>query len=62
MRKMRDQGRIKGIDSDIWDENDDAVIAPNIAKCVDRIYPETIRGEQKWLWFLQTDPAPPPNR
>jgi hypothetical protein len=20
-----------------------------------------IRGERKWLWFLQTEPAPPPN-
>jgi hypothetical protein len=20
-----------------------------------------IRGEPKWMWFLQTEPAPPPN-
>jgi hypothetical protein len=26
-----------------------------------RIYPEVIRGEPKWMWFLQTEPAPPPN-
>jgi hypothetical protein len=24
--------------------------------------PELIHGERKWLWFLQTEPAPPPNR
>jgi hypothetical protein len=25
---------------------------------VGRIYPEIIKGEPKWLWFLQTEPAP----
>jgi hypothetical protein len=29
---------------------------------VGRIYPELIHGKRKWLWFLQTEPAPPPNR
>ena len=28
---------------------------------VGRIYLETIHGEARWLWFLQTVPAPPPN-
>jgi hypothetical protein len=28
---------------------------------VGRIYPEIIKGEPRWLWFLQTEPAPPPN-
>jgi hypothetical protein len=23
---------------------------------------QRIHGEMKWLWFLQTDPAPPPNK
>jgi hypothetical protein len=25
---------------------------------VGRIYPEIIKGEPKWLWFLRTEPAP----
>jgi hypothetical protein len=28
---------------------------------VGRIYRELIHGEPKWLWFLQTDSATPPN-
>jgi hypothetical protein len=28
---------------------------------VGRIYPEIIQGKPKWMWFLQTEPAPPPN-
>ena len=28
---------------------------------VGRIYRQLIHGEPKWLWFLQTDPASPPN-
>ncbi len=27
-----------------------------------RIYLERIHGKTKWLWFLQTMPAPPPNQ
>jgi len=26
------------------------------------IYPAEVCGEMRWLWFLQTVPAPPPNR
>jgi hypothetical protein len=35
-----------------------------MAECVTplRNLPEIIHGERKWLWFLQTEPAPPPNR
>jgi hypothetical protein len=28
---------------------------------VGRIYSQRIHGEMKWVWCLQTDPAPPPN-
>jgi hypothetical protein len=28
---------------------------------VGRIYPEIIKGGPKWRWFLQPEPAPPPN-
>ncbi len=27
-----------------------------------RIYTESIHGELKWCWFLQTMPAPSPNQ
>jgi hypothetical protein len=37
------------------------IVDPDINKRVGRIYPEVILGEPKWLWFLQTEPAPPPN-
>jgi hypothetical protein len=61
LRKTGDQARIEGLDPDIWDENDYTIVDPDANKRVGRIYPETIRGEQQWLWFLQTEPAPPPN-
>jgi hypothetical protein len=43
------------------DEDDDAVAGPDINKSVGRIYPALVKGEPKWLWFLRTEPAPPPN-
>ena len=47
----------RGLNPDIWDENDYAVVDPDINKRLGRIYPEAIRGESRWLWFLQTEPA-----
>jgi hypothetical protein len=38
-----------------------AVIDPDLNKRVSLIYPKPIRGEPRWLWFLQTEPSPPPN-
>jgi hypothetical protein len=61
MRTMRAQARVEGLNPDIWDENDYAIVDPDLNKRVGRIYPEIILGESKWLWFLQTEPAPPPN-
>jgi hypothetical protein len=55
------QAGIEGLRTDIWGEDDYAVVDPDINKHVGRINPETIHGEPRWLWFLQTEPAPPPN-
>lgn len=56
---MRAQARITGTDPTIWRNDDDCAI--NDETTVGRIYKEMIHGEMKWRWFLQTDPAPPPN-
>jgi hypothetical protein len=34
---------------------------PQNAPRIGRIYSQRIHGEPKWVWCLQTDPAPPPN-
>jgi hypothetical protein len=61
MRTMRAQARVEGLNPDLWAANDYAIVDPDINKRVGRIYPEMIKGEPKWMWFLQTEPAPPPN-
>jgi hypothetical protein len=63
LRKTRYQSLIEGANPDLWAdaENDYAIVDPDINRRVGRIYPEVILGEPKWLWFLQTEPAPPPN-
>jgi hypothetical protein len=58
LRKTRTQARIEGLDPSIWDEDDYAIL--DEAK-VGRLYTQRIHGEMKWVWCLQTDPAPPPN-
>jgi hypothetical protein len=40
-------------------EDDYCVV--DAGRVVGRIYPETNHGEPRWLWFLQTEPAPPAN-
>ena len=60
-RKMRAQARVEGLNPDIWDEADYAIVDPDINKRVGRFYTEVILGEPKWMWFLQTEPASPPN-
>jgi hypothetical protein len=59
LRKTRAQARIDGLDPTIWDENDYAILDETK---VGRIYTQRIHGEMKWIWYLQTNPAPPPNR
>ncbi len=60
LRKTREYCRMKGLDSSGRRE-DDFVVMDDQA-LVGRIYREIIHGEPKWLWFLQTVPAPQPNR
>ncbi len=64
LRKMREHARVRGYDPRYdphdWSEDDYAIIDGET--CVGRIYKEIIHGEPKWLWFLQTVPAPLPNR
>jgi hypothetical protein len=59
LRKTCAQARIEGWESADWDENDYAVVDETR---FGRIYLERTHSEMKWLWFLQTDPAPPPNQ
>jgi hypothetical protein len=47
------------LDPTIWDEDDYAIVDETK---VGRIYSQRIHGEMKWVWCLQTDPAPPPSR
>jgi len=61
LRTTRSQACIEGLDSDISDDNDYAVVDPETDERVGRIYLETFLAEPRWLWFLQTVPAPPPN-
>jgi hypothetical protein len=60
LRKSSAQARIEGLNPDFWGEDDYSVINGEIR--VGRIYRERIQGEWRWLWFLQTVPAPPPNQ
>jgi hypothetical protein len=59
LRKSSAQARIDGLDPDIWGEDDYAIVDETL---IGRIYSERIHGEMKWLWFLQTIPAPQPNQ
>jgi hypothetical protein len=59
LRKTRVQAIHSGWNPDIWGEDDYCILDGD--RVVGRIYPEVIRGEPKWMWFLQTEPAPPPN-
>jgi hypothetical protein len=59
LRKTRTQARIEGLDPTIWDEDDYAILDETK---VGRLYTQRIHGEVKWVWCLQTDPAPPANR
>jgi hypothetical protein len=59
LRKTRAQAVISGWNPDIWGEDDYCIVDAD--RVVGRIYPQTSHGEPRWLWFLQTEPAPPPN-
>ena len=54
----KDPRKAKELELSGWSEDDYAAVDETR---VGRIYRELIHGEPKWLWFLQTVPAPPPN-
>ncbi len=58
LRKQRAQDRIEGREAFDWPDDDYAIVDETR---VGRMYAQRIHGEMKWLWFLQTVPAPPPN-
>jgi hypothetical protein len=57
LRKTKAQALISGWNPNIWGEDDYCILDGEIV--VDRIYPEIIKCDPKWMWFLQTEPAPP---
>ena len=60
LRKQSAEDRIEGRDPPPdWSDDDYAVVDE---KLVGRIYRQQVQGDIKWLWFLQTVPAPLPNQ
>jgi hypothetical protein len=59
MRRTGAQARTEGLNPDGWAATNYAVTDGQT--CVGRIYSEMIHGELKWCWFMQTEPAVPPN-
>jgi hypothetical protein len=65
VRKQHTQDRIEGLDSFDWGEDDYAVIDETQAvdeTQIGRIYKERVPAGIKWLWFLQVEEAPLPNK
>jgi len=60
LRKTKAQAVISGWNPDIWREADWCILDAD--RVVGRIYSETFNAELRWMWFLQTVPAPPPNQ
>ena len=60
LRKQHTEDRIEGQEPPPdWTDDDYAVVDETL---VGRIYKQQVEGDLKWLWFLQTVPAPPPNQ
>jgi hypothetical protein len=60
LRKQSLEDRIEGREPPPdWSDDDYAVVDE---KLVGRIYRQQVQGDIKWLWFLQTVPAPLPNQ
>jgi len=51
LRKAKAQSLIEGWNPKIWSEDDYCILDDE--QRVGRIYPEVIRGQPKWKWFLQ---------
>ena len=59
LRKQHVEDRINGREPPPdWSEDDYAVVDETL---VGRIYRQEVQGDIKWLWFLHTVHAPPPN-
>jgi hypothetical protein len=60
LRPMNRHAEIMGYTTG-WFQDDYVVLDED--RTVGRIHSETIRGEPKWLWFINTSPypAPPPH-
>ena len=64
-RKQHTQDRIEARDSFDWGEDDYAVVDETQVvdeRQIGRIYKERVPTGVKWLWFLQVEGAPPPNK
>jgi hypothetical protein len=60
LRKQNAHDRIEGQEPPHdWSDDDYAVVDERL---VGRIYRQQVQGDIKWLWFLQTVPAPLPNQ
>jgi len=60
LRKQHVEGRIEGREPPPdWSDDDYAVVDETL---VGRIYRQPVQDDLKWLWFLQTVSAPPPNQ
>ena len=60
LRKQGAEDRIEGREPPPDWSDDDYVVVDE--KLVGRIYRQQVQGDIKWLWFLQTVPAPVPNQ
>ncbi len=60
LRKQHAQDHIEGREPPPdWSDDDYAVVDETLVGC---IYRQQVQGDIKWLWFLHTVPAPPPNQ
>ena len=60
LRKQHTEDRIEGREPPPdWSDDDYAVVDE---KLVGRIYRQPVQDDLKWLWFLQTVPAPLPDQ
>jgi hypothetical protein len=60
LRKLRAEDRIEGQDPPPdWSEDDYVVVEETL---IGRIYRQEVQGDLKWLWFLQSTPAPSPKQ
>jgi len=60
LRTQREQERVEGLAPVInWRRDDFAVLDDETV--IGRIYKSQVPAGERWMWFLQVTPAPPPN-